>query len=104
MSIATRKNDTAFIFFIFISACLVSIPMKLRHNHVRTELYTIINNPTFVGEVIAQELVRSTRDMQGWGFNEYRLHVVGTHQYDGETIYVNDFFTSYIYFIFHHSL
>jgi len=75
------------LFFIIIIVSLHSDSKR------RNEIYTLINNPTFKGEVVGKESIRRTGTLTPiTRYIEHRLHIVGEYIYDNELVQVDRVF------------
>ena len=88
------------IIIIFCSAVAIAILIYggRRYDNMLSEIYAIIDEPTFVGEVVDMEHTKSNRifPLSG-GIDRYFLHIAGSYIVDGETIYVDRNFQVFKY-------
>jgi len=88
------------IIIIFCSAVAIAILIYggRRYDNMLSEIYAIIDEPTFVGEVVDMEHTKSNRifPLSG-GIDRYFLHITGSYIVDGETIYVDRNFQVFKY-------
>ena len=77
---------------MFCVLAIVIVVLSLYEVRARGEINSILDNPSFVGEVIERE-VRRTRGMTFMSeFTQYRLHIVGEFIEDNEIIQIDRVF------------
>jgi len=88
-------NIKEMLLIISMMALCIIIIMAASHfeNNRRNEIYTLINNPTFRGEVVNTQSISRSRGFSPFRRStEHRLHIVGEYVYDNETIQVDRVF------------
>ena len=89
---AAHKDNRLIIIAITVLIAII-IALQLHGNRAISEIYTVIDNPTFIGEVADREvIIRRTGHGVGWEHHQFFLHIVGSYIYDDETIYVDRYF------------
>ena len=95
-----NKMDDALLMMIFTMFFLAIAMLYgvLYDKHIDNQLSSVINNPTFFGEVIEKEEIIHR---VGFGtfnqFTTFRLHIIGEYLEDDEVILVDQVFTATSY-------
>jgi len=89
-------NENTFIWGIVCIAMLAFVVIwgVLYSNHLDNQLRNIIDNPTFIGEVVNKKSI--SRNIGIVPFNHsitYRLHIIGAYMEGDEMIHVDQVFT-----------
>ena len=85
-------RDHAFIILMYCVLAVVIVVLSLSEIREKNETNAILNNPSFVGEVIGRE-VRHVRGMTFMSeFRQHRLHIIGEFIEDNEIIKVDRIF------------
>ena len=73
-------NEYAIAIIAISMLATVGIPFSIQDARVRNENYAILNNPSFVGEVVNKETRRLNGMSPMLSYTQYRMHIVG-HYY-----------------------
>ena len=85
--VESKKNIIVIVVWLFMIIPMIFYIVYLHNQH------EIINNPTFVGEIIGKESVIHRVGASGViGVTEYRLHIAGEYIKNNKTIQVNRVF------------
>jgi len=81
------------------SILIIIVAANFGCNSRSNEIYTLLNNPTFIGEVVDKEFVWSGGFSTVTRHTEHRVHIIGEYIYDNEVIQVDRIFiiSRYLY-------
>ena len=88
-----KNEDTIFYLCITILVIGVTIAAFLYDIHLDNQISSVIDNPTFIGEVVNKE--STTRNLGFGRYNQimtYRVHIIGEYMDGGEVIHVDRVF------------
>ena len=88
--IITEEN--LFFAFLVLLVAVAGVLLIYLDNKQREEVHTLINNPTFRGEVVNMESDWIGGFSPIHGYNVYKMHIVGEYQDCDKTIQVDRVF------------
>ena len=87
-----KIKEYILVIIMFCILAVVIVVLSLCEAREKEEANAILNNPSFVGEIIGRD-IRHTRGMTFMsGFSQYRLHIVGELIEDNETVQIDRIF------------
>jgi len=92
--IVNNENDIICT-IVFIAVLVFMIFLGVRNNNqLNSQLRDIINNPTFIGEVVNKEsITRNARPLAAIPSTTFQLHIIGAYMEGDEVIHVDQLFT-----------